>query len=78
VHDSMRVSVSRYFIRPLTFWCKPRAGSSPAPQSSPFAAPSPYSHHTTWQTALKYTQLFDLVPEISGYTTPTLYPADAA
>ena len=37
-----------------------------------------YSHHTTCQTALKYTQLFDLIPEILGYTTPTLYPADAA
>jgi hypothetical protein len=39
---------------------------------------APYSHHTTWQTALKYTQLFDLIHEISGYPTPTLYPADAA
>ena len=29
------------------------------------------------QTCLKYTQLFDLIPEILGYTTPTLYPADA-
>ena len=36
-----------------------------------------YSHHTTWQTCLKYTQLFDFGPEILGYTTPTLYPADA-
>ena len=36
-----------------------------------------YSHHTTWQTGLKYTQLFDLIPEILGYTTPTLYAADA-
>ena len=25
----------------------------------------------------QYTQLFDLKPEILGYTTPTLYPADA-
>jgi hypothetical protein len=39
---------------------------------------APYGHHTTWQTFLKYTQLFDLIPEISGYTKPTLYPADAA
>ena len=38
---------------------------------------APYSHHTNWQTALKYTQLFDLIPEILGYTIPTLYPADA-
>ena len=38
---------------------------------------APYSHHTTWQTALKYTQLFDFGPGISGYTSPTLYPADA-
>jgi hypothetical protein len=38
---------------------------------------APYSHHTTWQTALKYTQLFDLIPEILGYTMSTLYPADA-
>jgi hypothetical protein len=30
--------------------------------------------HTTWQTTLKYTQLVDLIPEILGYTTPTLYP----
>ena len=35
-------------------------------------------HHTTWQTCLKYTQLFDFGLEISGYTSPTLYPADAA
>jgi hypothetical protein len=26
---------------------------------------------------LKYTQLFDLIPEIFRYTSPTLYPADA-
>ena len=36
-----------------------------------------YSHHTTCRTALKYTQLFDLIPKILGYTTQTLYPADA-
>ena len=39
---------------------------------------APYSHHTTWQTCLKYTQLFDFGPEISGYTSRTLYPADVA
>ena len=39
---------------------------------------APYSHHTTWQTCLKYTQLFDFGPEIFGYTSPTLYPADTA
>ena len=39
---------------------------------------APYSHHTTWQICLKYTQLFDLIPGISRYTSPTLYPADAA
>ena len=32
---------------------------------------------TTWQTCLKYTQLFDFGPEILRYTSPTLYPADA-